>query len=65
MLHTHHTIAVHVNSLEYLEALCIGCHVEPDSKNHRQIKKRRTYKRFMKKYGKQWSSRCEEMGFEL
>ena len=65
MLHTHHTIGQNVNLLEYLEVLCIGCHAEQSGKRHRQIKKTRTYKRFMEKYDKEWRSRCEEMGFEM
>ena len=63
MLHTHHTLGQNLNSLKALQALCIGCHAEQSGKNHRQIKKRRTYKRFMEKYGKEWRTRCEEMGF--
>ena len=65
MLHTHHTIGPNVNSLEYLQALCIGCHAEQFGGNHRQIKKRQTYKRFIEKYGKEWRKLCEEMGFEM
>ena len=64
MLHTHHTYRQNVNSPEHLQALCIGCHAEQPGKRHRQIKKSRTYKRFMERYGEQWRSLCEEMGFE-
>lgn len=65
MLHTHHTVGQNLNSLEHLQALCIGCHAEQPGGNHRQLKKRRTYKRFMEKFGKEWRRRCEDMGSEM
>ena len=39
--------------------LCMGCYAEKDSKNVRQIKKTPTYKRFMKRYRKEWRRRCK------
>jgi hypothetical protein len=42
-----------------LQALCIGCHAEQPGKERRKLKKRRTYKRFMERYGKEWR-RCRE-----
>ena len=53
MLHTHHANGINRNTLRHLQALCIGCHAEQPGKNHRQLKKRRTYKRFMERYGKE------------
>ena len=42
----------------YLAALlCMGCYAEQDDKNSRRVKNRRTYKRFMEQYGKEWSRR--------
>ncbi len=37
--------------------LCIGCRAERPGKNHRKLKGRQTYKRFMEKYGKEWRRR--------
>ena len=51
MLHTHHVNGINRNTLKNLQALCIGCHAEQPGKNHCQLKERRTYKRFMEKYG--------------
>ena len=43
--------------LYFLQTLCIGCHAEHPGKKHRKLKKKRTYKRFMKRYGKEWRRR--------
>lgn len=42
----------------FAQALCIGCRAEQPGKNHRKLKGRQTYKRFMEKYGKEWCRRC-------
>ena len=65
MLHTHHAKGIKWRTLADLQTLCIACHAEQSGKNHRQLKKRRTYKRFMEKYGKEWRRRCEAMGYEM
>ena len=65
MLHTHHVKGINRNTLKNLQALCIGCHAEQPGKNPRELKERRTYKRFMEKYGKVWRSCCEDMGYEI
>ena len=56
MLHIHHAKGIRRNTFADLQALCIGCHAEQPGKNHRQIKKKRTYKRFMERFGEQWCS---------
>ena len=43
--------------IHFVQTLCIGCHAEQPDKNHRKLKKRRTYKRFMERYGKEWRRR--------
>ena len=53
MLHTHHANGINRNTLRHLQALCIGCHAEQPCKNHCQLKQKRTYKRFMERYGKE------------
>lgn len=65
MLQTHHVYGVKYNKIHDLQALCIGCHAEQPGEKHRRLKKRHTYKSFMKKHGKQWREYCEQMGFEL
>ena len=64
-VHTHHAKGINRWTLADLQALCIACHAEQPGKNHRQLKKRRTYKRFMERYGKEWRRWCEEMGYEM
>lgn len=45
----------------FAQVLCIGCHAEQPSKNYRKLRERRTYKRFMERYGKDWCSRRGEL----
>ena len=56
MLHTHHVHGIKRNTLKDLQALCIGCHAEQPGRGHQKIKKSRTYKRFMERFGEQWRS---------
>ena len=41
------------------QILCVGCYAEQPGKNNRRVKKRRTYKRFMERYSKEWRRRRE------
>ena len=42
-----------------LQALCIECYAEKPGENHWKLRERRTYKRFMERYGKEWQRRCQ------
>ena len=53
-LHTHHIWGTRHNELKDLKALCIGCHAEQPSENHRALRHNKDYSHFMRKYGKQW-----------
>lgn len=40
--------------IHFARVFCIGCYAEQPSKNYRKQKGRRSYKRFMERYGKEW-----------
>jgi hypothetical protein len=45
--------------IHYGRILCTGCYAEQPGKKHRKQKGRRSYKRFIERYGKEWRRRCE------
>ena len=53
-LDTHHIWGTQYNSLNDLEALCIGCHAEQSAYGHLRLKSEARYQEFMQRYGKQW-----------
>ena len=50
-LHTHHIRGTQYNDPKYLNALCLGCHVEEPGYGHSQLKRESDYLQFMVKYG--------------
>ena len=53
-LDAHHIWGTQYNSLNDLEALCVGCHSEQPGNGHLLMKNEPRYQEFMRRYGKRW-----------
>lgn len=55
-LHAHHIWGTQYNSLNDLEALCIGCHSKQPGNGHLRLKEKEAFQGFIRLYGGQWRS---------
>ena len=61
-LEVHHIYGTRHNNPEDLMALCTGCHADRPGRNHKKMKEKSKYKKFLKIHGVRWKKALAKQG---